>query len=363
MDTGLAVRVIALSVGLAVLYAGPIAAASPQDLHAAGVPVADQSAQARAQALESAITQVLVAMTGRADLAHSTRVADLVKSPQPYLQQYHYERGADGQLELIARFDGQSLRRALAKRGIPSWQAKRPPVLVWFALDSGDEHGLVNEDTGEQPGEALRTAFADLGIPLILPLLDLEDRQQVRYSDVYGGFSEPVLAASRRYSAELVLMLRVSATATGWNGRWALYRDGTDVSWESRGASIEQMLSDGVQALAASLRPDYTLLPDLTASTLMRIKVNGVGSLERFATVESLLAQLPGVIGVRLSGAGPDWVRMKLTLNVAPPLVQRELSRSQNLEPAAAGTLAERSGDGAGNRSRIEGERVYRLLQ
>ncbi|MDN5871141.1 MAG: DUF2066 domain-containing protein [Nitrococcus sp.] len=362
METGLAVRVIVLSVCLAFLYAGPSAAASPHDLLAAGAPVADQSAQARAEALESAITQVLVGMTGRAELAHSTRVADLIKSPQPYLQQYHYERGEDGQLELIARFDGQSLRRALAKRGIPSWQAKRPPVLVWFAFDSGDEHGLVTEDAGEQPGEALRTAFAELGIPLIFPLLDLEDRQRVRYSDVYGGFSEPVLAASRRYSTELILMLRVRATPTGWNGRWALYRNGAGGSWESRGVSIEQMLSDGAQALAARLRPDYTLLPDLTASTLMPIRVNGVGSLERFASVERLLAQLPGVIGVRLSGAGPDWVRMRLTLNVAPPLVQRELSRSQKLVPATAAALAERIGDGAGNRSRIEGERVYRLL-
>lgn len=364
MGTGLAVRVFVLSVGLAFLYAGPSAAAPLQDLLAAGAPVADQSAQARAEALKSAIARVLVRMTGRVDLAYSTRVADLIKRPQPYLQQYHYERGEDGQLELIARFDGQSLRRALAQRGIPSWQAKRPPVLVWFAFDSGDEQGLVNEDAGQHPREALRMAVAELGIPVIFPLLDLEDRQRVRYSDVYGGFSEPVLTASRRYSTELVLVLRVSGTPTGgWNGRWALYHNGADISWESRGASLEQMLSDGAQALAASLRPDYTLLPDLTASTLMRIRVNGVSSLERFATVESLLAQLPGVIGVRLGGAGPDWVRMQLTLNVAPPLVQRELRRSQELEPAAPATIVERSGGGVGNRPRIEAERVYRLLQ
>src|SRR5699024_2987444 len=111
--------------------------------------------------------------------------------------------------ELIARFDEQSLRRALARAGIPVWQTERPPVLVWFAFDSGDEQELVNADAGPQPREALRAAVARLGIPVIFPLLDLQDRQHVHYSDVVGGFSEPVLAASRRYSTELVLMLRV----------------------------------------------------------------------------------------------------------------------------------------------------------
>lgn len=357
------IRALVLSVGLAFLLAGPSCAASAQDLLAARVPIVDQSVGARDEALKVAITQVLVQLTGRADIAHATSIGELIGSPQPYLQQYHYEHGGDGRLELIARFDEQSLRRALARHGIPIWQADRPPVLVWFAFDSSDEQELINEDTGQQPREALRMAAAKLGIPVIFPLLDLQDRQRVRYSDVVGGFSEPVLAASQRYSTELVLMLRVAEARAGWNSRWVLYRDGADTSWESKGASFEQMLADGVQALAASLRHNYTLLPDLSASTQMRIRIEGVGSLEQYAAVESLLTDLLGVTALRLSGAGPDWVRMQLTLNVAPSLVQRELGRSSRLKSAALPALTAPGGGAANNPPGLQGEPTYRLIR
>src|SRR5699024_6073322 len=105
-----------------------------------------------------------------------------------------------------------------------------------------------------------------------------------------------------------------------------------DTHWERKGASFEQVLIDGAQALAANLRHNYTLLPNLSASTLMRVRIEGVDSLTQYAAVESLLADLLGVTATRLSGAGPDWVRMQLTLNVAPSLVQRELSRNPRLE-------------------------------
>lgn len=353
-----------LSVGVALLYAVPSYAAPLQDLLTAHVPIADQSASARDEALKAAITQVLVRMTGRADIARASTVAGLINNPQPYLQQYRYEQGADGQLELIARFDGDSLRQALIRDRIPTWQTERPPVLVWFAFDSGDERELVNSDSGQRPREALRLAVTELGIPVIFPLLDLQDRQHVRYSDVVGGFNEPVLAASQRYSTELVLMLRVVEARTGWHGSWALYRNGTDTHWKSGGGSLEQMLADGAQALAASLRPSYTLLPDLSASTLLQIRVDGVDSLKRFAAVEDLVEALSGVTASRLSGAGPDWVRVQLTLNVAPNLVQQELGRNPQLASVAPAAPTQPSGEAAANRPGTPpGELTYRLLR
>lgn len=359
-----------LGIGLAFLPAPPSGAAPPlQDMLAARVPVADQSAGARDEALKAAIAQVLAQLTGRGDIARAASLADLIKSPQPYLQRYHYEQSENGGLDLVARFNEQSLRHTLAQHGIPTWQAGRPPVLIWFAFDAGGERELINEDTdiGQQPREALRTAASKLGIPIIFPLLDLQDRQRVRYSDVSGGFSDPVLAASQRYSTELVLMLRVVEAHADWNGRWALYRNGAANSWQSEGGSLDQMLADGVRALAASLRPHYTLLPNLAASTLMQIKVKGVDSLERYAAVEKLLAGVLGVTAVSLSDAGADWVRMQLTLNVSSSLVQQELSRNPSLEsatsPAAPASSPGNAGDTAANSPAAQSEPTYRLVQ
>lgn len=364
-EAGLATRVFILSLGLAFLYAGPTRSALAQHLLEARVPVADQRADARAEALETAITQVLMRLSGRADIARATAVTELIANPQRYLQQYYYEEGEgseDSQLELIARFDGQSLRRALSQRQIPIWQAERPPVLVWFAFDSGDERELVNAAAaGRQPLEALHSAVGQLGVPVIFPMLDLQDRQSVQYSDVAGGFSEPVLEASQRYASEWVLMLRVTPTGSGWQARWALYHEGANTRWKSHGVSIEETLSQGAQVLAAGLRPSYTLVPDLTASTRLRIRIGGVDSLERFAAVEQLLSKLPGVATARLLRTGPDWVGMQLSLNVGRDRVEQALGRHPRLEAVAAGAFAGSDEDAADSLPPDGSELTYRL--
>ncbi|MCO6440256.1 MAG: DUF2066 domain-containing protein [Nitrococcus mobilis] len=364
MGAGLMAKVIIVCIGFTLLYAGLSRTACGEDLPAARVTVADQSASARADALKAAITRVLVRLTGRADIAHAASAAALIAGPQPYLQQYYYEHGEGGRLELIARFDGQSLRRALIQRGIPIWQAGRPPVLVWFAVDFEGEQKLVNAAAGPQLHEALTRAVAEFGIPVIFPLLDSRDRQRVSYSDVADGFREPVLAASSRYSTGLVLALRITRSRSdNWQGHWTLYRDGSNTSWESGGVSIEQALTQGVPMLAASLRPDYTLLPDLAASSRMRLRVSGVDSLERFAALEKLLASLPGVAAIYLYRAGPDWVGIQLSLNMARSEVEQELAHHPRLESTAPPQLAEPDGSTTDNPSSAQSEPTYRLLR
>ncbi|EAR21306.1 DUF2066 domain-containing protein [Nitrococcus mobilis] len=364
MGAGLMARVFIVCIGLTLLYAGSSRTACGQDLPTARVAVTDQSAGARAEALRAAITQVLVRLTGRADIAHAAPVASLMTSPQPYLQQYHYEHGEGGRLELITRFDGQSLRRVLIQRGIPIWQAARPPVLVWFAFDSNGEQELVNAAAGSQLHEALSRAVAELGIPVIFPLLDSQDRQRVSYSDVADGFSEPVLAASRRYSTELVLILRITRSRSGnWQGRWSLYQDDSNSSWESGGVSIEQALAQGVPVLAARLRSSYTLLPDLAASSRLQIRIGGVDSLERFAALEELLTSLPGVAAIHLRRAEAEWVSIKLSLNVARSQIEQELAHHPRLESSAPLPLASSDGSAADNPSSAQSELTYRLIR
>lgn len=364
MGASLMARLIIVCIGLTLLYAGLSRPACGADLPTARVAVADQSAGARAEALKAAITQILVRLTGRADIVTATPAVALVASPQPYLQQYYYEHGEEGGLELVARFDGQGLRRAVIQRGIPVWQVGRPPVLVWFAVDSEAGQKLVNSSIEPHFYEALNRAVAEFGIPVIFPRLDSQDRQRVSYSDVVDGFSRAVLAASSRYSTELVLALRITRSrSSDWQGRWVLYQNGSNTGWESGGVSIEQALTQGVPMLAASLRASYTLLPDLAASGRMRLRISGVDSLERFAVIEKLLASLPGVAALQLRRTGPDWVGIQLSLNVARSQVEQELAGHPRLEPAAPLQLAEPDGSAGDNPSSVQGGSTYRLLR
>lgn len=362
IEAGPAARALILSFALVFLYAGTTRTAIGQGLLAARVPVADQSADAREDALQTAITQVLMRLSGRADIARAAAVSELIANPQQHLQQFYYEGGEGGGLELVARFDAQNLRRALTQRQIPIWQTDRPPVLVWFAFDSGKERALINAAGAyRQPLEALRLAVMQLGIPVIFPMLDLEDRQGVQYSDVAGGFSEPVLKASRRYATDWVLMLRVAPNDTGWHARWLLHHEGAHTRWQSGGAGLEEALKQGAQTLAAGLRPSFAAVPDLDASTQMRIRIGGIDSLERFAALEQLLSKLPGVAAARLLRTGPDWVGMQLSLNGARNRLEQALRRHPRLEPVATRAVTGSDEYGADGAAPADSEPTYRL--
>ena len=359
-EVGPAARAFILSFGLVFLYAGTTHTAIAQGLLAGRVPVADQSAAAREDALQTAITQVLMRLSGRADIARAAAVSELIANPQQHLQQFYYEDGDGSGLELVARFDAQNLRRALTQRQIPIWQTERPPVLVWFAFDSGDERALVNA-AWHQPLEALRVAVTQLGIPVIFPMLDLEDRQGVQYSDVAGGFSAPVLTASQRYATDWVLMLRLAPTDSGWHARWLLHHEGDHTRWQSGGVGLEEALQQGAQTLAAALRPSYATVPDLGASTQMVIRIGGIDSLERFAAVEQLLAKLPGVAAARLLRTGPDWVGMQVSLNGSRDRLEQALRRHPRLEPVATGPGTGAEEYGADGAALADSEPTYRL--
>jgi len=109
------------------LVFGMVSFAHAQNLYTGTVPVNTQSDAERAEALKSALAQVVVKLTGgdNAVLAKSG-VAQAVADAANYVQQYQYVRdvatGADGKpqvrLSLVAQFDRTAVDRLIADMGL-----------------------------------------------------------------------------------------------------------------------------------------------------------------------------------------------------------------------------------------------------
>jgi hypothetical protein len=112
-------------------------------------------------------------------------------------------------------------------------------TLLWVAVDGGQGERAVLPAAGAPPDttqemadllESIRTsntAIADQrGLPITLPLLDLEDMNQIEFADVWGGFEQSLLPASTRYGADAVLVGRIRVTQFGQEVEWLLLRDG-----------------------------------------------------------------------------------------------------------------------------------------
>lgn len=338
----------------AVLAVSPLPLAGQErDRFTARVEVPDQSRGARDEVLDDAFERVIQRTTGDPAVASRSGVAELLARAGEFLQRFSYARGEgdngqddDAGLELVARFDGDSVRQALIELGIPVWQRDRPPVLAWVAIEDTDgQRVLVGSDRGEAWREALEEAAADLGIELTFPLLDLEDQSQVRFSDVAGGFAGPIREASQRYDTPLILMGSLRAGGGQWRGQWRLFgpedqrRDWRDVDTDKAPA-----LAHWRDQLAAALRDMYTVLPDSESGESLPVRITGVDGAPDLGWLQDTLSELSGVERVTLQRVEPTRVRFALSLNVDRARVLRTLDRNSAL------TREDRQqGDGSGN--------------
>ncbi|MGD8430707.1 MAG: DUF2066 domain-containing protein [Ectothiorhodospiraceae bacterium] len=326
-------RTLAIAVFLLGLTIGGASVAAPlENLQQARIPVADQGADTRSDALGTALGRVLARLTGQPDVAGRKAVAGLLEKPERYVQSYRYEQPDEGGLELVVTFDGRGLRRALVEREIPIWQPDRPSVLAWVAYDGGDGRYLVSAEEGAPVREAMRDAAKEVGVPLLFPLMDLQDQGAIRFNDVAGDFTDPVLAASRRYGTPLVLNARIRRRNGRWAARWTLYRGGTPSTWQTTGDALEPLFAGMAQGLAQRLRQDYAVLPDLTPSRFVNVRIVGIDSLADYARAEKVLRSGAGITDARVDRIEGDGVRFRLVVNVSGERVIRDL----DLNPALA---------------------------
>ena len=314
--------VMYLSTGLCLLvvmlfsFSHRVLADEVASLYEARVPVESQDRELRTQALRSAFSEVLVRVSGRAELVDATAfpaVQQAIESATRYAQQYRYVRSepdtATGQASLIlwVRFDETAVNRLLRENHLPVWGSTRPATLVWLVIDNRGQRQLVGSDPRNETYVSLQQRATLRGVPLRFPLLDLTDRSAVRVSDVWGNFESTILRASERYQTEAVLVGRVFQGYSGhWSARWSLYVDSRRQDWSLTGQSITDVLQPGIDKTAEALAVRYAQVDHSDeASILMHVRdVNNLTDYNRVHKYLVSLSHVSGVHTVELSAQG-----------------------------------------------------------
>lgn len=326
-------RKLSALVALFLLFALSTAGAADSAL-TIRIPVESQQPEVREQAVTRAMAQLLIRLTGRDDASQAEAAAPLLEQPGRFLQRYQYESQPGQQLILSMLFDAGAIRRALAERGMPTWRADRPPVLVWLALEQGGRRLLVGSEDGAEVRAQLQEAAARRGVLLLFPLMDSEDQQRISHADVFGGFTDRVRLATERYGTPLMVMGRMYRDGGGWVARWTLSGNAMQSAWITSGASGAEALDAAAAELAVRLATRYAVIPSAAdALQQLKIRVVGVGSLRDYDRLERRLRAVNGIAEVRTLGLEPDTVTLQLTLQAAPSRVLALLSQDRQLIP------------------------------
>jgi hypothetical protein len=334
---------------LPAMLAGTARAADAGGLFEAAVPVADQSDAARDEALRHALAEVLVRVTGDTAVAKAPEAASLLENARRYVGQFSYERrlaenaepASEPRLFLLARFDGAALERAVRQAGLPFWGAERPATLVWLAYQNGPERGLVGADSGGVAADArsaLQRAARVRGVPLVLPLLDTEDRRAVSVADIWGGFDERILAASQRYAADTVLVGKLQQLGSAWQADWRLIgEEGEIPRWQSMPAALPGVLSGGIDPLADAYAARFALRPSgdgAATGSRVELHVLGIGGLREYGTLLEYLRDLTLVRSLQVERLEGEELVLGLQLSGDVEHLERAIALGRRLQPA-----------------------------
>ncbi len=223
--------------------------------------VLSQSEAERQSVSADVLRQVLLKVIGDAPLLEKTDISAILAQSNQLVQRYEYQRTnaiADDltepdRLEVVLTFNQLGVNEALQAAGLPIWGASRPETLVWFAIEKGDKRTVMGADTQGELLQTLTEAAYDRGLPLLLPVMDLQDQSQVTFADISADFSQTIESASQRYGSQVVLMALAKYYPDGnVSVRWHALISGESEHWQSRGGEEDAILA-GVDELSNRL--------------------------------------------------------------------------------------------------------------
>ena len=260
-------------------------------------PVSSQSPEERTQATQKALETLVLRLTGDARALQGPGLEAIRKDPQQIISQYGYDAGPPETLQV--EFDPVSTDRALRQAGLSVWGSNRPVLLGWWLSDSLEGSSLVGD--GQSTADALRRAARHRGLPLRLPLADLNEQIVATAQNLEGTDPAPLHDASERYGADALLAVHAREDAGQWQATWRLWL-GQQHDQGTVQASDQAGLADAVMlAVSQKLAPRFAVKPGVSSEQLL--EVQGM-TLERYASLGRLLepfgGQLKSVEGDRI---------------------------------------------------------------
>ncbi|NWD50838.1 DUF2066 domain-containing protein [Pseudomonas gingeri] len=276
-----------LSVGCLSLLSLAIHAETLNGLYQVREPVASQTPDERNQATQRALETLVLRLTGDPKAAQNPGLAEVRKDPQQIISQYGYDAGPPQSLQVD--FDPVSTDRALRGAGLALWGSNRPSILGWWLSDSTEGSSLVGD--GQSAAEPLRRAAQHRGLPLRLPLADLDEQIVATAKNLEGSDASPLHAASERYGADALLAVHAHQNGAQWEAKWRLWLGDQKEQGTAQGADTAALADAVLLAVSERLAPRFAAKPGVATDQLL--EVQGM-NLERYAALGHLLEPFGG---------------------------------------------------------------------
>lgn len=275
-------------------------------------PVSDTSEAQRDQAFGDALGQVLTRVAGGQDLRDKPGYADALKGASGLVQHYQYQRAGSG-LAVQVSFDQGSVRRLIARLGVPAAGVK-PPVLV---LVQGADGVLLGKDSLT----ALAQAAGARGDTLVYAdAARVPDQARIAAADPAA-----LAVIAEQYKTGLILLGKLANGASSWT----LVSGGQPQRWSGSGATEDAMLEAAGTDMANRLGKQLNVIAG--GITESRLWVSDVSSAMDYATLLAALRADPSVRQVATLGSQDNGMLLDIKAMLPAPALAAGLAAGGRL--------------------------------
>ncbi len=309
-----------------------LSAGEVKDLYSAKVLVASQGKTHRTQALRSAMQAVLLKVGGHNSVLSNAKIKSQLRRVNSFVSLYSYETIGD-KTYLQVSFQATKINDLFVAANLPIWGSLRPQVIVWFVNEQGLSRQIIAESSLTEFPQIIENFASQRGLPVVLPLVDLDDLNQISAADIWGRFLEPIDSASQRYLADVIITVRLSNSSLlptelvdnncqllcqqVYLLDWSIITPVNDdlqqqFSRQYQGGEPKELLVSALSDITKQLYDTYALATDSTKQYL--IDVTNIDSLRTYVEVNQFLQSLTSVRSVTLVSANASQRRFSLSL-------------------------------------------------
>jgi hypothetical protein len=216
-------------------------------LYHADLPVSSQSDDERALAVQQGFSQLLIKLTGNPDIEKNAIIKAAIKRADYYVQEFSYSvpTTASSTYFIHLVFEPHDVNRLLHKAGITFWGERRPLILVWLvASDASHVAEIISNETPGTVLNAMKNQGDRYGLPLIFPLMDVVDMDQVTPEEVSAVMLPILRQAGKRYAPNAYLIGKIETKLGGCESQWQLVINNNQWAWSISNSTPDAVIAD-----------------------------------------------------------------------------------------------------------------------
>ncbi len=319
-----------------------VSAVDITNMYQVDIQVKEQSNTARWKASLEGFKQVLVRRSGSSRILNSSETLKAYKKVTSYLQKFEYSSNTeviDGNNYVISLyFEPRLIDNLIKSANQQLWDFNRPVTILWLAQEElARNSSLYRRIIVENPNEIdMYTLISKnskrRGVPIILPLMDLEDDLLVTQSDVWGRFPEAIINANNRYSVDSMIIGKIYQRDGLWLGQFTYLNKTRSVSFHHQSEDVKTIYKQMFDSLAETLCEQYCVTQVVSETSSLFLEIENISSFKSFQILKKYLSELSAVRQVDVLNIHQDKVLLRVSLLSSEQAVIDSLSLNRHLE-------------------------------